>query len=93
MLELKSEAGMEELRFAILKQACIDYKDALTVLRKRDIKQNEKAYLQARKLQIDCERFFQSDYFGILCDISGTHIMKQIRESFYNRPIRWGKES
>lgn len=91
MLDIKSDKGLEELRFAIIKQACIDYSDALTYLRGRTPSLSEE-YIAAIKRKKECEAFFRSEYYSILCNIDGEHLMKKIREGYYNRPIRWGKE-
>lgn len=93
MLEINvtSDAGIELLRFEIIKQACIDYENALTYLRGR-IPSTSDGYLQMVKQKKECEAFFRSEYYGILCDIPGELLMSQIRKGFYNRPIRWGKE-
>lgn len=91
-IELNSDSGIEELRFAIVKQACVDYNDALTYLRGKTPSVS-KEYLHMVKLKKDCERFFRSELYRVLCDIDGEHLMEQIRKGYYNRPIRWGKES
>ena len=90
-IEIKSDKGIEELRYAIIKQACVDYDEALKYLRGRNPTTSDK-YLRMQAMKTDCEDFFNSEYFSILCDISGKLIMDTIRHKYYNRPIRWGEK-
>lgn len=92
VIELKSNAGIEALRYEIVKQACQDYELALSYLRGKEKSLCDEKYLQMVKLKNDCENFFRSEHYGILCSINGEVMMEQIRRKFYNRPIRWGKE-
>lgn len=93
-MEILSDRGLEELKFEIVRRACIDYETSLRYLRKHSDKkgwQGRKTQ-EMIKLRDDCIRFFQSQYFSLLCDLDGEEIMKAIRKKFYNRPIRWGDD-
>lgn len=91
MLELKSDLGIDELRYAIIKQACVDYDTALKYLRGRQTSDSNR-YLRMQKMKRECELFFTSEYFGILCSLDGKLVMDTIRCKYYNRPIRWGEK-
>ncbi len=87
-----SDAGIENLRFAIVRQAVIDYDTSLKYLRKHPVpktKIEEKRIIRCGVLKRDCEVFFKSKYFSLLCDLDGPKLMKDVRQKFYNRPIRW----
>lgn len=88
-MELRSDKGIEELRFQIIRQACDDYIEALKYLRNRSLGHR---YIEMLRQKEDCERFFRSEYFSILCDLDGFYLMKFLRGEYYNRPLRWGKE-
>ena len=93
-MEILSDKGLDDLRFAIVRKACEDYEASLAYLRKRKNKtgwQDGKT-LKMLRLKEDCERFFKSEYFALLYDIEGEEVMRMIRKKFYNRPIRWGGE-
>lgn len=92
-MEILSDRGLNELRFAIVQQACKDYETSLGYLRKHKGTtgwQSRKA-LEMIRLRDECTSFFRSEYFSLLCDLEGEEIMKMIRKKFYNRPIRWGE--
>lgn len=91
MLELKSDRGIEELRFQIIKQACEDYDEALTYLRGREASL-AKVYLKMLRQKEECEAFFKSEHFAIICNLDGEILMRTIRQKYYNRPIRWSEK-
>lgn len=91
MMELKSDRGIEELRFQIIKQACEDYDEALTYLRGREASLAT-VYLKMLRQKEECEQFFLSEWFAILCSLDGKLLMDTIRSKYYNRPIRWGEK-
>lgn len=78
---------MENLRFAIVKQAVYDYTKALKWLRNPPVPQfgdyfeNEKAQMERTKSE--CERFFRGRWYGLLCDIDGEKLMKAVRKQSY----------
>ena len=88
LVELKSDKGIEELRYAIVKQACNDYQEALVFLRGKEVSDCE-LYIKMQRQKAECEAFFLSEWFGILCNIEGKCILETIRKQYYNRPIRW----
>ena len=90
---IHSDKGLDDLRFAIIQQACKDYEASLKYLRNHP----EHGWQSSKKIQMirlreDCESFFKSKYFALLYDIDGEEVMRMIRKKFYNRPIRWGEE-
>ena len=89
-------AGVDALRFAIVKQAVLDYDSASKWLRKHPPKGNDDysrvCSRNARQgVKIECEKFFRSQWYAMLCDIDGEVMMRTIRQKYYNRPIRWTK--
>ena len=90
---IHSDKGLDDLRFAIIQQACKDYEASLKYLRNHPEKDwQSRKTLQAIRMKDECETFFRSQYFSLLCDLEGEEIMRMIRKKFYNRPIRWGEE-
>ena len=87
-MEILSDKGLEELRFRIIQQACIDYEASLKYLRKHPDDDDRKT-IAVRRMKNDCVRFFNSSYFSSLCDIDGDRLMNQIRTKYVNIPIRW----
>lgn len=96
VVNLRSDTGLDNLRFAIVKQACVDYEHALKYIRshtrKPKCKREEVKLLAAQRRKRGCEVFFTGNYFGMLCDLDGELIMNTIRHKYYNRRIRWGWE-
>ena len=85
------ETGINNLRFEIVRRAVIDYDKALKYLRKsKNPKSNN--HIAAKRMKEECERFFRSQWYAMLCDIPGEDVMKSVRTKYYNRPLRWGKE-
>lgn len=91
-MEILSDKGLDDLRFAIIKQACKDYEASLKYLRNHQHGWQSSKKIQMIRLREDCESFFRSQYFALLYDIDGEEVMRMIRKKFYNRPIRWGGE-
>lgn len=95
-IEILSDAGLENLRYAIIKRAMKDYHSSLKTLRNRNARKNvyesEGNYSDASVLKNECERFFRSSWFGVLCDLDGEKIMSTIRVRFYNRPLRFSED-
>ena len=93
-MEILSDRGLNELKFSIIRRACEDYETSLRYLRKHPQQKGwqSRKTLQAKRMKDECETFFRSQYFSLLCDLEGEEIMRMIRKKFYNRPIRWGEE-
>lgn len=63
-----------ELANAIIEYACRDYEKALRYLKSGKTKDK----FQAEKMKNNCERFFKSQWFGVLTEIDGESLMKII---------------
>lgn len=78
---------MEHLRFAIVKQAVIDYTKALQWLRNPPCPhfgesfENEK--VQQQRIKEECERFFRGKWYAMLCDIDGEKLLVKARTQSY----------
>lgn len=68
----------EKLANAIILQAVKDYRDARKKLKKRP--KNEDAKLMVE----DCEKFFCSDWFGVLTGIDGKALLRKLQEEEKN---------
>ena len=91
-MEILSDKGMDDLRFAIVRKACEDYEASLSYLRKPSWQKKKDKEMEMIRLRDDCIRFFRNEYFALLYDLEGEEVMQMIRKKFYNRPIRWGDE-
>lgn len=91
VIEVRSDQGLENLRYAIIKQACIEYDEALTYLRGKPPSLDDE-YLRMTKQKGECEAFFKSEHFAIICNLDGEILMRTIRQKYYNRPIRWSEK-
>lgn len=85
------DIGIDNLRFEIVRRAVIDYDAALKFLRSSKSPNSEK-HIRMKRQKEDCERFFRSQWYALLCDIPGEDVMKTVRTKYYNRRIRWGDE-
>lgn len=65
--------GILELANEIVVRACMDYKKALTALKRNPDK------TEAMLRKEECERFFYSEWCEALIDLSGETIIKNIR--------------
>ena len=83
-----SDKGLDNLRYAIIKQAVVNYQKSLKILRD-PTKIGSSKYINAKYLKQECENFFLSPYFGTICDLDGERIIKEVRSKFYNRPLRF----
>lgn len=95
LMNILSDKGMDDLCYAIVKQACIDYETSLRYLRRHPEKpgwQKNGKMLEMVRMRDDCIAFFESGYPEMMCGIDGEDIMKIIRRKYYNHPIRWGKD-
>ena len=63
----------EKLAMAIVKQAAMDYKKVLSILRYDP--HDKKALIERESL----ERFFRSRWFSILCNLDGEELMQMVR--------------
>ncbi len=79
-----TESGMEALMWAIVRQACADWKKATSQLEK-DLGDKEASYRQR-----ECERFFRSDYFHDLTGIPGKDFLDKLRR-YTNNDYRANK--
>lgn len=61
------------LAMAIVKQAVIDYKRILAILRYSPY--DQKALVEKERL----ERFFRSKWFSSLCDLDGEDLMRMVK--------------
>lgn len=58
---------------AVVEQAAKDYRQALRTLKKYPRSD------EARRTGDECERFFRSDWYGVLTDLDGECVMAGIR--------------
>lgn len=72
---MDNDIGYENLANAIITQAVVDYRKELDILAKRP--GDLTAQARAKKL----ERFFHSEYFGILSNIDPDYLMQRVKES------------
>lgn len=68
------DENYKELGVAVVKQACLDYVAALKMLKHHP--NNGSAQAEAAH----CERFFQSDWFDVLCDLDGPGLMEALQD-------------
>lgn len=73
-----TESGAEALMWAIVRQACADWKKATQQLEK-DLGDKD-----ASCRQRECERFFRSDYFRDLTGIPGKDFLDKLRRYYNN---------
>ena len=73
-----TESGAEALMWAIVRQACADWKKATKQLEK-DLGDKE-----ASGRQREIERFFRSDYFSDLTGMSGEDFLDKLRRYYHN---------
>lgn len=74
---MDNDVGFENLANAIITQAVMDYRKALTVLEKRPGDE----YAQKRCAAF--ERFFHSEYFQILSNIDPDYLIEQTKKTSY----------
>ena len=70
--------GCENLVIAIVRQALIDYRDALKALKKNSNN------IDKRRIKNECEIFFNSEYFTLLTNVNGTYLLKNIERMCKN---------
>ena len=70
--------GYEGLVNGIIKQAVIDWVDAMYVLK------YEPSNIIAMRTKRDVERFFNSEWYYFMCGIDGKTMSRMVREAFYN---------
>ncbi len=68
----------ENLRNAIVGQACRDYIGALRTLKKNP----KNVFAQARAEE--CEKYFRSERYAIMCNIEGEAIIEQCKKRAEN---------
>lgn len=64
--------GCENLVTAIVRQALIDYRNALKALKKNPNNIDE------RRIKNECEIFFNSEYFTLLTNVDSAYLLKNI---------------
>ena len=70
--------GCENLVIAIVRQALIDYRDALKALKKSPNN------IDKLRIKNECEIFFNSEYFTLLTNVDGTYLLKNIERMCKN---------
>lgn len=70
--------GCENLVIAIVRQALIDYRDALKALKKNPNNIDES------RIKNECEIFFNSEYFTLLTNVDGSYLLKNIERMCKN---------
>ena len=75
-MDYTHEYQYESLAGSIVVEACKDYRKASKRLKKNP--DDYKAFLCKR----DCEKFFRSRYFGIICDLDPEILMNRITEAY-----------
>ena len=70
--------GCENLVIAIVRQALIDYRDALKELKKNPNNMDE------CRIKNECEIFFNSEYFTLLTNVDGTYLLKNMERMCKN---------
>ena len=70
---------IEHLVDAILKQAILDYTEAMTVLKHQEDYERTKVFA-AERLLADCEIFFKSQWFEQLTGVNSEYAFKAIKE-------------
>lgn len=68
----------ENLAIAIVRQALIDYKNALKRLEKNPNNINQ------QRIKNECEIFFKSDYFTILTGVDVSYLLKNMERMCNN---------
>lgn len=68
--------GWHELAVEIVRLALRDYKRALRYFKKHGLN-GSKYCCDMVYLKRSCERFFRSQWFGVLCDIDGEMLIRE----------------
>jgi len=72
------DEGCENLVIAIVRQALIDYRDALKALKKNPNN------IDKRRIKNECEIFFNSEYFTLLTNVDGIYLLKNMERMCKN---------
>ena len=72
------DEGCENLVIAIVRQALIDYRDALKALKKNPNNIDE------CRIKNECEIFFNSEYFKLLTNVDGAYLLKNMERMCKN---------
>lgn len=64
----------ENLANAVILQAVKDWRSAVRTLKKRP------RYDPARQMRDECERFFLSDWFGVLTSVDGSFLLRKLKQ-------------
>ena len=73
------DEGLTNIKIAIIKRAADDYRTALLGGRVE--------HKSPQAARIDCESFFESEWFNQLTNIKGKYIMDKIKEELYHDGI------
>lgn len=73
------DEGYRLLADAVIIRAAKDYKRAIRVLKKNYNPMSDK-YISAQKSARECERFFLSEWFGMLTNLDGATILRKLQE-------------
>ena len=75
--------AMELLRHGIIARACMDYDAAIRYLARAPEKQTEGRTIQQEAVKAECERFFYSNWFRVLCELDGETVMRGVARNGY----------
>ena len=75
-MDEKSRDGWLELAVEIVRMALRDYKRALRYFKRHGMNGSKYCYDMVY-MKRSCERFFRSQWFGILCDIDGEMLIRE----------------
>lgn len=72
------DEGCKNLVIAIVRQALIDYRDALKALKKNPNNIDES------RIKNECEIFFNSEYFTLLTNVDSAYLLKNMERMCKN---------
>ena len=68
----------ERLANAIIEQAVKDYRQAVTTLKRPNLKEGSR--ISAEKMKRECERFFLGNHIKTLTNVDGKYILEKLEE-------------
>lgn len=74
---------MDELRYAVVARACMDYDWAIRYLMRPPEKRLSWKEAEAVYYVSECEIFFRSEWFKTLCDLDGEMLKRNVRKYGY----------
>ena len=78
--------GYEGLINGIIKQAMLDWAEAMYKLRK------DPQNILALRAKSDVERFFQSEWYSFMCGVDGGKLMQLIETAFNNGELELNRK-